>query len=105
MTVLQKSKEPAEEPAGVGDYFVLDAQGSSWYISVEMARAVDRDLTTRPPPEWTVFVDLSGSRVRLRTRRIEHLVQSTADQRAAGWEFHRRLKQERDANRPWDEDD
>lgn len=105
MTVLQESQESAEEPSGVGDYFVLDAEGSSWYLSVEMACAVDRDLTARPPPEWTVFVDLAGSRVRLRTRRIEHLVQSTADQRAAHREFHRRLKQERDANRAWDEED
>jgi hypothetical protein len=105
MAVLQESQEPAEDSPRVGDYFVLDAEGSTWYLSVEMARAVDRELTASPTPEWTVFVDLAGARVRLRTRHIESLVQCSADQRAARRDFHRRLRQERDADRAWDEDD
>jgi hypothetical protein len=105
MVIVQESKEPLEEPAGVGDYFVLYAEGTSWYLSVEMARAVDRDLAASPLPGWTVFVDIAGSRIRVRTRRIEYLIQCSADQRAARREFHRRLRQERDADRAWDEDD
>lgn len=106
MTVLDKeSQQPAGEPPGVGDYFVLETPFSSWYLSVEMAGAVDRDLAATPLPEWTVFVDLAGARVRLRTNRIESLVQCTAGQRAAGREFNRRLKREHDANRSWDEND
>jgi hypothetical protein len=106
MTVLKKqSQEPAEEPPAAGDYFMLETPFSSWYLSVEMARAVDRDLTATPLPEWTVFVDLAGARVRLRTNRIESLVQCTADQRAAGRDFQRRLKHEFKANRSWDEED
>lgn len=106
MTVLdQESQQPGGEPPAVGDYFVLETPFSIWYLSVDMARAVDRDLTATPLPEWTVFVDLAGARVRVRTNRIESLVQRTAGQRAACREFHRRLKQERDANRGWDEDE
>jgi hypothetical protein len=106
MAVLnQEAQHPAGEPPGAGDYFVLETPFSSWYLSVDMARAVDRDLTATPLPEWTVFVDLAGARVRLRTSRIESLVQCTADQRAACREFNRRLKQEHEANRGWDEDD
>jgi hypothetical protein len=106
MTVVQKeSQEPAGEPSGAGDYFVLETPFSCWYLSGEMARAVDRDLTATPLPEWTVFVDLAGARVRLRTCRIESLVQCTADQRASNREFNRRLKREHDASRGWDEDD
>lgn len=88
-----------------GDYFVLEVMYSTWYLSVEMARAIDRDLTATPLPEWTVFVDLAGARVRLRTSRIESLTQCTADQRAAAREFERRQKQERKANQGWDEED
>ena len=105
MTLVKKeSPEPAGELPGAGDYFVLETPFASWYLSVDMARAVDCDLTATPLPEWTVFVDLAGARVRLRTSRIESLVQCTSGQRAAGREFNRRLKQEHDANRAWDED-
>jgi hypothetical protein len=106
MTVVKKeSEEPAGELPDAGDYFVLESPFSMWYLSVEMARVVDRDLAASPLPEWTVFVDLAGARVRLRTSRIESLAQCTADQRAACRDFERRLKQEHRANRTWDEDD
>ena len=106
MSVLEKEfPEAAGEPPNAGDYFVLETTFSAWYLSAEMARAVDRDLNASPLPEWTVFVDVTGARVRLRTVRIESLVQCTADQRASGREFHRRLKREHDADRKWDEED
>jgi hypothetical protein len=106
MDVRQKAPEEGqEESPNCGDYFVLETVYSMWYLSVEMARAVDRDLTATPLPEWTVFVDLAGARVRLRTARIESLVQCTAEQRAAAREFERRQKKERKANQSWDEED
>jgi hypothetical protein len=106
MTVVKKeSQEPAGELPDAGDYFVLETPFSSWYLSVEMARAVDRDLMAKPLPDWTVFVDLAGARVRLRTSRVESLVQCTADQRAACREFNKRLKREHDTTRGWDEAD
>jgi hypothetical protein len=105
MNRLKEAREPPEEAPDVGDYFVLEAEGSYWYISGEMARTVDANLVADPAPEWTVFVDLVGSRVRLRTRRIEYLAQCTAEQRAARRAFHRRMKRERDADRTWDNDD
>ena len=105
MTVVKnESQEPAGDLPDAGDYFVLETPFSCWYLSVEMARAVDRDLSATPLPEWTVFVDLAGARVRLRTNRVESLVQCTADQRAACREFNQRLKREREASQGWDED-
>ena len=101
----KESQEPAGELPDAGDYFVLETPFSSWDLSVEMARAVDRDLMATPLPEWTVFVDLAGARVRLRTSRVESLVQCTAGQRAACRDFNRRLKREHDASRAWDEED
>ena len=106
MTVSQQeAQEPAEERPKVGDFFVLESHSSVWYLSVEMARAVDRDLAATPLPEWTVFVDLAGARVRLRTNRIESLAQCSAEQRTACREFTRRLRQERKADKNWEEDE
>lgn len=106
MNVRQMAREEGpEELPNCGDYFVLETVYSMWYLSVEMARAIDRQLATTPLPEWTVFVDLAGARVRLRTSRIESLAQCTAEQRAAARDFERRQKQEREGNRSWGEDD
>jgi hypothetical protein len=106
MTVRQKEgEESADESPSAGDYFVLEGQFFTWYLSAEMAGAVDRDLSATPLPEWTIFVDLSGARIRVRTSRIQSLVQCTAEQRDALRQFERRQKREHDANRTWDEDD
>jgi hypothetical protein len=104
MNRLKEAPEPPEEVPAAGDYFVLVAEDSCWYISAEMARTVDACLAADPAPEWAVFVDLAGARVRLRTRRIEYLVQSTAEQRATRRELERRMQRERDADRTWDDD-
>lgn len=106
MNRIAHADEPFEAmPPDVGDYFVLDAEGSSWYISTAMARAVDAELARSPAPEWITFVDLVGARVRLRTRRIESLAQCSAEQRSARRSFHRALDRERKAERTWDEED
>jgi hypothetical protein len=56
-------------------------------------------------PRWVSFVDLKGSRLRVRTRDINYIGQCTAEQRAADRAFNRSLSQERKADRSWDEDD
>jgi hypothetical protein len=104
MNRLKEAREPPEELPEVGDYFVIEAESLYWYISPEMARTVDAGLAADPAPDWTVFIDLAGARVRLRTRRIEYLAQCSVEQRAARREFQRRMKRERDADRTWDED-
>ena len=105
MNRLKNREEPSAETPGVGDYFVLDAYGSCWYLSTAMARAVDAELAATPAPEWVTFVDLIGARVRIRAARIESLYQCTAEQRSSQRAFHRRLDLERKAERTWDEDD
>lgn len=105
MTRLKQAERP-DEPAPVpGDYFVLETEVSAWYISTDMARAVDAALATTPAPEWITFVDLAGARVRLRARRVEALTQCTAEQRSLRRSFHRALDQERAAERNWDDND
>ena len=74
---------------GAGDHFIVAAQMATFVISTVMARAVEAALDRWPRPTWVTFVDLSGSRVRLRAQDIRFIVQSTAEQRA----FDRRLRQ------------
>ena len=105
MNTMQATEEPLEPAPGTGAYFVLDTEGSCWYISTAMARAVDCELGAIPAPEWITFVDLVGARVRVRAARIESLVQCTAEQRSARRAFHRAMRQERAADRTWDEED
>jgi hypothetical protein len=42
-------------------------------------------------PEWVVFVDLSGSRVRVRSAEIRMIVESRSEQRAFDRALERRL--------------
>lgn len=99
----EEKGEEAPRPIGV-DHFVVSARSETWYVSTEMARHLERCLED-PRIDWVSFVDLKGSRVRLRTREVEYLAQSTAEQRVAERAFHRTMNQERKADRDWSEDD
>ena len=93
------TQEPREE--GAADYFVIVGENWTWYVSTEMARFIEECIEAGA--EWVKFVDLSGSRIRLRTEGIEFIAQSTADQRATEREFFRAMRQENKADRNWDE--
>jgi hypothetical protein len=100
MNRLRQEKTEEPRPAGV-DHFVVSARSETWYVSTEMARHIEACLDVEHRQVWISFVDLSGARVRLRSRELEYLAQSTADQRAAERASHRRLSQERKAERDW----
>ena len=104
MNRLQQHQE--EEPPRLvgGDHFVLSARSATWYISTEMARHLEACLESGRPG-WVSFVDLAGSRVRIRTREIEYLAQSTSEQRASDRAFQRALNRERRQDRRWGEDE
>jgi len=99
----QRSEEQERIPPGAGDYFVIQCRDSSWfYVSTVMARAIDRKLGRLFRPRWITFVDISGSRIRLRTDDITSLVQLTAEQRDQGRAFDRDRSQENRNDRDWD---
>ena len=100
----QKEEQEAPRPIGV-DHFVVSAKSATWYVSTEMARHIEACLDVEHHQILVSFVDLSGSRVRLRSVEVEYLAQSTADQRAAERAFHRALNRERKAERGWREDE
>ena len=100
----QEEEQEAPRPVGV-DHFVVSARSETWYVSTEMARHIEACLDVEHRHVWISFVDLSGARVRVRSREVEYLAQSTADQRAAERAFHRTMGQERKADRDWGEDE
>jgi hypothetical protein len=103
---MDKLKEKSGEGSGrsgVGDYFVVVSAQSSWMVSTAMARAIDATLHAWPEARWVTFVDLTGSRVRLRARQIEYLAQCTVEQRSAERSLHQGLKREYRSDRSWDE--
>jgi len=86
------------------DYFLVVTSIEWWAVSREMAQAIEASLGESPVPEWVVFVDLTGARVRARARRIEYIYQCTAEQRALSRAFHRARRAEHKAEADWDED-
>ncbi len=99
----EEQDEPAKQVAG--DYFVVSARSCSWVVSTEMARFIEACLDKRLGIKWLKFVDLHGSRVRLASRYVEYIHQSTTEARAADRRFQRELRQEQKQDRNWDEDE
>jgi hypothetical protein len=105
---MENTKERFDRPGQPElpvDYFIVLTQYEDWYVSREMAQAVEATLAEAPAPEWVAFVDLTGARVRVRTRLINCVYQCTAEQRALARAFYRARKAERKADTDWDEDD
>ena len=104
MNRLDQQHGPDEARPAAGDYFLVVTEDSTWYVSTVIAQFIEVCLDDEPRPQWVKFVDLSGSRVRLRLKDIEYICQCTAEQRSAERVFFHALKQERKADRFWDDD-
>ena len=101
----QRDEVAAAAPEqNAGDYFVLSAESGSWVVSTAMVRAIESALDAWPAPRWIRFVDLSGSRVRVRASTLHYIVQSTPDQRAFDRRMCRALREERKGEEGWEDD-
>jgi hypothetical protein len=99
----RRSAEHERIPPGAGDYFIIDCGDSSWYyVSTVMARAIEGRLDRWLRPRWITFVDVTGARIRVRSRDINSIAQSTVAQREDGRVFDRNRRAEDEANRDWD---
>lgn len=91
------------ERYGTGDYFAVVGEDFAYVVSGEMVRFIESVMDRWPRPGWVTFVDLHGSRIRVRTRLITQISQHSADQRAAERAFYRDLRQEQKGEEAWDE--
>ena len=105
MNGTKEEPEPEAVREAAGDYFIVSGDSGSWIVSTVMARHIESVLDARPRNRWVVFVDLAGSRVRIRTRGIEYVCQCSAEQRAMERRFFRALTRERKADHSWEDDE
>lgn len=105
MNKLKQKQETPEERPGPGDYYMVVAQYSSWYVSPEMAARIGRALDRRWRPRFVKFVDLAGSRAWVRTDAIECVSESSERQRTEDRQFQYLRRKEERTDRRWDEDE
>lgn len=97
--------EQSDRPSA-DDYFVVCAGYACYEVSTSTAAEVLRLLSRRWPPRWIGFVDLYGARVRIRSRLITMIHESTTMHRQRERDFERaRTLEEKADRRPWEEDD
>lgn len=103
-TLKQKEETPDERP-GPGDYYMVVAQYSTWFVSPETAVRLGRALDRRWRPRWVKFVDLAGSRAWVRTVSIECISESTERQRTQDRQFQYLRRKEERSDRRWDDEE
>ena len=97
-------EEPPEEK--LGDFYVVAGEFGAACVTRETARYVESVLDRWWVPTWIEFRDRVGSRIRVRTRLIRSIGESTAAQRAADRRLDRaRQSEEEGDRRPWEDGD
>jgi hypothetical protein len=98
--------ESPEEGGPSGDFWIVDSYSGTFYVSGEVAREVACRLDGMWVPRWLTFVDLAGSRVRLRGGDVRLICESTELQRTRERSFHRARREEENADRsPWEDEE
>jgi hypothetical protein len=89
-----------------GDFYVVAGEFGAACVTRETARWVEAVLDAWLVPRWVVFRDRAGSRLRVRTRHIRSIGESTAAQRAEDRRIDKaRQREEQDDRRPWERED
>jgi hypothetical protein len=103
--VKDRADEYEERPPD-DDYFEIRVGYTRYEVSARTAAAVMRDLSRWWPSRWVGFVDLHGARVRIRSRLITMIHESTALRRQRERDFDRARRLEEKADRrPWEDED
>jgi hypothetical protein len=96
-------EEPPEQQ--YGDFYVVAGEFGRIGVTHTVAHCIQAVLDRWIVPTWIVFPDRVGSLVRVRTRHIRSLIESTTEQRAADRQLDRARDEEEKADRrPWDDD-
>jgi hypothetical protein len=101
--ILHLLDECAESPQN-GEYFIVAGEFGRVFVAREVARRLQSLLNQLFVPTWIEFRDRTGSRIRVRSRHVDVIVESTPEQRAADRAFTRARKDEEKADRNWDAD-
>lgn len=102
MNRLERYFDNTPDPPHCGDYVVV--HGDCWRVAVthDVACRIRSVLDGSRVPRWIDFNDRVGSLIRVRTRDILSLVESTFEQRVADRRWRRARREEERADSPWD---
>jgi hypothetical protein len=102
---LKDRFDEPEESEPEQDFHVVACVFEEFYVTREEAERILRELDARTPPRWIRFTDVNGSRISVRSVRIDHVQEWTATQRASDRAFRRARRREEKADRRlWDDD-
>ena len=76
------------------NYFLVCAECGHWSVSAAMARAIEQQLNRWLVPRWVTFVDVTGARIRIRTRDVRSVSQCYVEHRSAERTLRRLLDEE-----------
>jgi hypothetical protein len=82
------------------DHHIVMTSGFNYIVSTSMAQHIERELCRWPRSGWITFVDVCGSRIRIRASLILGLEQSSLETR----ELWRRWREQRRKETPPDFD-
>jgi DNA-nicking Smr family endonuclease len=103
---LKDRSEQCSDRSPEHEYFVIRVGHMGYAVSGATAAEVMRLISRRWPPRWIGFVDLHGARVRIRSRLITMIHESTAIHRQRERDFERaRTEEEKADGRLWEDDD
>ena len=98
-------EEPEERPPELEEYWLVATPWDIHYVTAEEARKVNRQMDRILPWRWVRFVDVYGSRVRVRKAWIGQVRESTKSQRSTERQFRRaQREEEKSERRPWEEE-
>jgi hypothetical protein len=89
-----------DEARPAPNFWVVCGEFGVYYLSEEAARTLLGKLTRWWVPRWVSFTVLGGTRVRLRSRAIESVEESTRELRAWTRKFHSALNSEAEDDPP-----
>jgi hypothetical protein len=74
------------------DHHIVATSAFDYIVSTLMAKHIEQELDRWPRPRWITFVDVCGSRVKIRASLIQGLQQSSLETRELGrkWREQRR---------------
>ena len=104
MNRITRYLEEPPEPT-YGDFYVVAGEFGRVGVTHAVARRIQAVLDRWIVPTWIEFPDRVGSIIRVRTRGIRSIVESTTEQRAADRQLDRAREEEEKADRrPWDDE-
>jgi hypothetical protein len=103
---LKKVSGEADETPPDNDYYEVKAEYDTYYVAQDVAEYIAAMLKRRWPPRWICFTDIFGATVRVRSRQIGGICESTNVQRRNEKKFRRaRHREDKEGRNPWDDDD